>query len=361
MRQTGVALSTVQQALPAGRSNYSLSADDSYIREIRKWRQQEDEFMRSPKSPLLLIGRFKIEEGESTLGSKPGSKIVLPERAPERVCTIVRHGREISLLAAAETTLAVNDKPASGLICLRTSGSPAPADRVGFGDFTFAIRPIGQDFYLLLIDRQSKSLQDFKGETWFSIDPAYRVTAHLVPYEHPKTRAVADTTGSMRTYTAPGYLVFQLGGQTLRLEPLASGDRLLGMFHDKLPEKRRTEVAAFWKPRHPKGDKPYSTSIKLTILIARSIHTPRALCLLKRIGCRCACPPARLTRRTTDWGSPIACRSGAARLSGGTVVGLLAALDRSAQTSRFANILRVQRAALALHVFPGLQAPAIIR
>ena len=211
----------------------ALAAEDSYLGGIQKWRQEEDQLMRSAKSPLLLVGRYNIDEGESTVGSSVGSKILLPEKAPLHVCAILRHGAEISLLPAPETDLAVNGKPVSGTIGLQAVAAPAPADRVSFGDFTFAIRPVGQEFYLLLTDKQSKLLHDFNGKTWFPIDPAYRVTAQLIPYEHPKALKVADTTGSTRTYTAPGYLVFSLGGQTLRLEPLVSGDELLVMFKDQ--------------------------------------------------------------------------------------------------------------------------------
>lgn len=214
-----------------------LAADDAYVREIQKSRQEDDELMRSPKSPLLLVGRFKIEEGESTLGSSAKSNIVLPEGAPGQVGAILRRGSEISLLTATATTLAVNDKPVTGRVNLKAAAAPAPADRVSFGDFTFAIRPVGEDFYLFLIDKHSKYLKDFKGKSWFPIDLAYRVTAQLVPYDQPKTRAVADTTGSMRTYRAPGVLVFQFGGQTLRLEPLSAGDELLVMFQDKTSGK----------------------------------------------------------------------------------------------------------------------------
>jgi hypothetical protein len=230
----------------------ALAADDAYLRELQEFRRQQDEFMRSARSPLLLVGRSRIEEGESTIGSAAASKIVLPERAPARVGTIIRRGRELSLLAAAGTTLAVNDQPESGSIHLHTAEAPAPADRVSFGDFTFAIRPIGPDFYLLLTDKQSTFLRDFKEKSWFPADPAFRVTARLVPYEHPKTRDVTDTTGSMRTYTSPGSLLFQLGGQTLRLEPLVAGEQLLLMFQDKTSGKETYGGGRFLDVAMPK-------------------------------------------------------------------------------------------------------------
>ena len=211
----------------------ALAAEGSYVREIQQWRQEQDQFMRSAKSPLLLVERYSIDEGDSTVGSLPGSKILLPEKAPGRVCAILRRGADISLRPTSETQTFVNGNPVSGDIRLKAVAGPAPADRVSFGDFTFAIRPIGQEFYLFLSDKQSNFLLDFHGKTWFPIDPAYRVAAQFIPYDHPKTLDVTDTTGSTRTYSVPGHLVFSIGGQTLRLEPLIPGDYLLVMFQDQ--------------------------------------------------------------------------------------------------------------------------------
>jgi len=231
----------------------AVAADDQYIREIQKWRQQEDDQLRSAKSPLLMIGRFKIEEGESTLGSQPEAKILLPERAPGRVGAIIRHGAAISLVTPSETSVAVNDRPASGSIKLNAPPPPASADRVAFGDFTFGIRPVGEDFYLFLVDKQSKFLQEFKGKSWFPIHEAYRVTAHLIPYNEPKARLVADTSGSSRTYMSPGILEFQMGGQTMRLEPLIAGDELLVLFRDKTSGKETYGGGRFVEAAMPKN------------------------------------------------------------------------------------------------------------
>jgi hypothetical protein len=59
-----------------------FAADDAYRAQIEKDRQDTDEFLRSPRSPLLLVGRFSVNEGASTLGSDPASTIILPANAP---------------------------------------------------------------------------------------------------------------------------------------------------------------------------------------------------------------------------------------------------------------------------------------
>lgn len=90
------------------------AADDAYHRQIEQDRRETDEFLRSEKSPLLLIGRFSVNEGSSTLGSDPASTIVLPTRAPQHLGTIFRHGNQFTFEVMMGTSVSLNGKPASG-------------------------------------------------------------------------------------------------------------------------------------------------------------------------------------------------------------------------------------------------------
>jgi len=233
----------------------ALAAEDPYVSEIQKSRRETDDFMRSEKSPLLLVGRFAVRDGASTIGSDPGSTIVLPDRAPRRIGTLIRRGSQLAIEIGSGVQVTVNDKPASGTVTLQTPDVPKPADRVGFGDFAFAIRPSGDDFLLLLRDKQSQFLQAFKGTTWFPVDHGYRVSARFVPYEAPKTVSVPYTAGAAKIFKAPGDLVFRLGGQELRLEALESGKQLLLMFKDKTSGKETYGGGRFLEAGIPKDGK----------------------------------------------------------------------------------------------------------
>ena len=217
----------------------ALAADDTYRREIDEDRQQTDAMLRSERSPLLLIGRFEIQEGATTLGSDPASTIALPPRAAQRVGVVHRRGTQLSFEVAGGVAASLNGKPVSGLIALQAMEIPKPTDRVSFGDFTFGIRPVGDGFSLFLQDTQSPFAKKFKGVSWFPIDPAYRVAAQLTPYAGEKTVMVPYTDGIPKPYTVAGYLMFQIAGQPLRLETLVSlgGKKLVVMFQDQTSGK----------------------------------------------------------------------------------------------------------------------------
>jgi uncharacterized protein (DUF1684 family) len=202
-----------------------LGAEDSYQLQIEKDRKETQEFLRSEKGPLRLAGRYTLKEGDSRIGSDANSEIPLPSRAPAKLGTVHRHGRDISFEPAPHVSLSLNGKPVSGQFALRPVPSPEPSDRVTAGDFTFSVRPIGDAFVLLVTDAQSQLLKAFKGPTWFPIDTAYRVQASFQPVASPRTITVQMTDGNSTTYQIAGELLFQCAGQVLRLQALTSANR----------------------------------------------------------------------------------------------------------------------------------------
>src|ERR1700722_15218299 len=152
------------------------AADEAYVMQILQWRQQNDKELRSDVLPL--VGRFKLEEGSSLVGSDPASVVILPPRAPKRAGTITRQGREFHF--QANIPVSVKEKPSL---------------RLSFGDFVVDVQPTGEAFSAGVAGAQSPFLQDFKGCTWFPVDPAYRREATFRPYDQPKTVSVALSLG----------------------------------------------------------------------------------------------------------------------------------------------------------------------
>jgi|SRR5215472_4575893 len=214
-------------------------ADDAYRAKLEKDRRDTDAMLRSEHSPLLLVGRFRVNEGASTIGSDPSSTIVLPAKAPQHLGTLIRQAGQFTFEPAPGTSVFLNGKPISGSVPLQAIASPKPTDRVSFGDFRFGIRPLDQEFSLLLSDAQSPFRKAFTGTNWFPINPAYRVTAHFVPAPQKKTILVPFTDGGTQAFAVSGDLIFQLAGQRLQLKALGSrdGDGLFIMFQDQTSGK----------------------------------------------------------------------------------------------------------------------------
>lgn len=207
----------------------AYARDTAYAAEIQKWRDDFDKDVRTG-GWLELIGRLKLEEGTTTLGSDSGSTMILPPQAPKRLGTVTRQAGVFKFEPADGVEATVDGKAASGVTELSTvSGS----GRVKVGNYGFAVRAIGDDFYLLVRDSQNPAIASFKGTSWFPIDPSYRVPARFTAYEHPEQVPTPLThVDSKQLLTSTGDVTFKWAGKTIRLKSFIDEDQLFVMFQD---------------------------------------------------------------------------------------------------------------------------------
>ena len=69
-----------------------------------------------------------------------------------------------------------------------------------------------------LWDNLNERRASFPARAWYDIDEAFRVPAVFTPYDRPKMAYFPDLTGERAEYPVEGYVVFDLGGATHRLD-----------------------------------------------------------------------------------------------------------------------------------------------
>ncbi len=232
-----------------------LVGADRYQAEIAEWRKNHDRDLRSEKGPLWLIARHTVAEGRTEIGSDASNRIKLPDRAPKRVGAIERRGDKVVFEPAAGIAMKLNGKPMSGPAALRTGVASDPRDRLEFGDFEIAVSAIDGNCQLAVRDRQSLLLKTFRGVLWFPVNAGYRVEAAFTPYPQPKELKIPDTSGRIRTRQVPGYVTFRLNGETMRLEPIASGKELFFMFKDRTSGRETYGAGRYLDSEMPKNGK----------------------------------------------------------------------------------------------------------
>ncbi|HTV94906.1 MAG TPA: DUF1684 domain-containing protein [Steroidobacteraceae bacterium] len=228
----------------------ALAEVGGYVTEIEKWRENFDADVRTG-GWLALVGRSKIDQGSWTLGSDPGSAVVLPSKAPARIGVLSRRGRVFRFEPAKGVETTIGGKAVSGSVELHTEHG---SDRLCIGDLSIAVRAVGDDYYALVSDAKNPAIGKFKGTTWFPIVPTYHVPARFVPYRRPRTVHVplthVDSRESMRS---TGDIVFRLAGKTYRLKTFTDEDELFVMFQDATNGKRSYGGGRFVyapKPEH---------------------------------------------------------------------------------------------------------------
>jgi|RhiMethySRZTD1v2_1073278.scaffolds.fasta_scaffold11924_6 uncharacterized protein (DUF1684 family) len=239
-------------AIAGGRG---LIGDSRYQAEIAEWRKNYDRDLRSEKGPLWLIARHTVAEGRTEIGSDTSNSIKLPDRAPKRIGAFERRSDKVTFVPAAGIAVNLNGKPMTGPAVLRTGVAPDPRDRIQFGDFEVIVTALDGNCQLAVRDRQSPLLKTFRGALWFPVNAGYRVEAAFTPYPQPKELKIPDTSGRIRTRQVPGYVTFQLNGDTMRLEPIATGNELFFMFKDRTSGRETYGAGRYLDTEMPKNGK----------------------------------------------------------------------------------------------------------
>ncbi len=205
------------------------ATDTQYAEEVEKWRQEFDADIRTG-GWLVTIGRERVGEGIWTLGASPESRIVLPAPSAHGVGTLIRRGERFEFQPADGIEIFIDDRAVTSPTELSTQRGTG---KIKAGDLSLSVRRIADDFYLNIEDPNNPAIAEFKGSTWFRIDPAYRIVATFLPYEKPQEVMLALTfENASKTFTSTGDVVFQLDGQSLKLKTFILGDELFLIFQD---------------------------------------------------------------------------------------------------------------------------------
>jgi len=208
--------------------------------DVQQWRDQRRARLTSDDGWLSLVGLYWLHDGVND--------ITLPAHPPVTAGFILEKGR-VTLLANPQ--LGVKSS-----MPLRDDTDPAGPTIVRAGTLNFqAIKRAdvkGDRFGIRVKDSESEARKDFKGLDYFPVNPAFRVQAHFDPYQPPKKIPITNVLGMTSDETSPGALVFTLGGNTYRIDPiLEQGEKDLFIIFKDATSGKETYAAARYMYAHP--------------------------------------------------------------------------------------------------------------
>ena len=220
-------------------------ADEAYRAEIEKFRQEYETRLKSDNGWLTIAGLFFLSPDTSTFGSDPLNDVVLPEPAPARAGTFDLRNGTVTVTAAVGGSLIMNGTPVATAE-LKSDGHGEP-DRITIHDLALWVHESGERRAIRLRDKNSRLRAEFTGVKWFPINEAHRVDGRFVPYDRPKTLQVPTILGDVDTVHSPGLVVFSLGGQEFKMEPVAEqgDDEFWFIFRDLTSGKETYGAARF--------------------------------------------------------------------------------------------------------------------
>ena len=204
----------------------------SYDEEIALWRRDREARLKAEGTGLGVAGLFWLNPGANTVGTNPGSDLVLPkDSAPAVVGRFMLENGEVLFEPHQDVTATLNGAPATRRT-LRPD-APGPPDILRINTLTLFVIQRGNRTGIRLKDTNSPARRNFAGLNCFPIRQVFRVKAKYTPYDQPRKIQIANVLGDSSEDVSPGYVEFELAGKHFRLEPLLEGDELFFIFKDK--------------------------------------------------------------------------------------------------------------------------------
>ena len=197
----------------------AASAQDAYQKSVDTWHADRVARLAAEDGWLSLIGRDWLKPGENTLGSAPGSTVLLPEwAAPAKAGLLFMEGSTVRIRPFPGSGLLLNGKPATESV-LKSDGEAAP-DVLQAGRVRFYVIRRGNQFGIRIKDPENPARKAFHGVPRYPVDPTLRVVAEYTPYATPQLRDIPTVLGTSTSMTAPGLLRFKVHGREVTLEPM---------------------------------------------------------------------------------------------------------------------------------------------
>jgi len=229
----------------------------AYVKAVDAWHAGRTARLAAEDGWLSLVGLDWLNAGENTLGTAPGSTVLLPEgAAPAQAGTFTVEGGTVRVRLAAGSGILVNGQAVTETaLKADTDGKP---DLLKAGRITFYVIRRGDRFGIRVKDPEAPARKAFHGVARFPVDPAWRVEADFIPYATPQTRAIPTVLGTSEPMTAPGLLRFKLKGRACTLEPLIEDPahpELFIIFRDASSGKGTYPAGRFLYAAMPKDGK----------------------------------------------------------------------------------------------------------
>ncbi|GMV31929.1 MAG: hypothetical protein AMXMBFR59_40540 [Rhodanobacteraceae bacterium] len=234
----------------------NVSVEDRYPAEVKIWRAERLDRLKSGTGWLSLVGLHWLKEGPNTIGSAKGNDIVIASAQP-RLGTATLAGGEVTF-ALADGAVAIiggNEKSSSGK--LLDDRSPRPTT-VAFAKASFLVIDRDGKKALRVRDADAPTLKHFKGLDYFDIDQQWRVEAKWEAFDPPKTLEVPTVLGTVEKYPVPGKATFERDGKTYELQPVLEtpdAKQLFVIFADRTTGKETYGSGRFLYADMPKDGK----------------------------------------------------------------------------------------------------------
>jgi uncharacterized protein (DUF1684 family) len=213
----------------------------AYTDEVEQWKAKRLASLKNEDGWLSLVGLHWLKEGENKLGSDSSSDVPLPAGKSPRVAgSIFLNGGAVKLEARPGSGITSEGKPVTSLE-LKSDADGGKPTVLKLGTLTFHVIKRGERLGVRVKDSASPERTNFRGLEYFPVDERWRVEARFEPYNPPKAIPIVNVLDMKEDMPSPGALVFDVNGQTYRLDALTEeGEEQFFIIFDDSTSGRET-------------------------------------------------------------------------------------------------------------------------
>jgi uncharacterized protein (DUF1684 family) len=207
-----------------------MAASTGYVQSVQKWQHERDAKLRSADSWLTLAGLFWLKQGNNTIGTASSNDFVVQAgAAPARIGRLQVNGNKVLFTTLDGPAVKVDGEPVTSTVELKHDADDN-SSIVSASSISFYVIERDGKLGLRAKDSQSPVLKNFRGMTYFPINPAFRFDAKFVP--EAKKIPILDVLGVSSPKDSPGIVEFVYQGKTYSLRPIFEGQTLFFLFKD---------------------------------------------------------------------------------------------------------------------------------
>jgi uncharacterized protein (DUF1684 family) len=193
--------------------------DPAHVQEVEAWRAKRDARLRSEDGWLTLVGLAWLKEGDNRFGSAADNEVPLPASVAAQAGKLTVAGETVTLHPEPGAGVKIGDRDATSVVLVSDKDGADPT-MVHVGSVSFYVIVREGKLAVRAKDSESPVRKSFTGMEYFPIDPKWRVTARFEPYSPEKVIPVPNVFGRLEDSKSPGALVFEMDGNTYRLDPV---------------------------------------------------------------------------------------------------------------------------------------------
>jgi len=235
--------------------------DPAYRAEVKQFQNAREASLRAEDGWLSVSGLFWLKPGPSRIGGAPLNEVALRPGVPPSIGVLTVASDDspgkpprATFQPTPGVNVLLNGAPFSGG-ANRSDAEGGKADVLAVGDIRLILLRRNDRFALRVKDNQAETRTKFAGLRWYPVNEDWRVVAHFTPHPLPKTISFDTIVGGVDVMPCPGYVTFEHGGQSYRLDAAAEPDgKLWFVFRDATAGKTTAANARQLTTDAPQGD-----------------------------------------------------------------------------------------------------------